>query len=53
LYLQACHFRRDIVGLDVCVNATLVVHPLDLHNRFVGRGHTGYSAVVTARRKAD
>src|SRR5215475_7458960 len=35
--LQAHHFRGDIVGLDVYVNATLVVHPLDFHNRLVGR----------------
>src|SRR5215813_2520296 len=28
--LQACHFGRDVVSLDVYVNATLVAHPLDL-----------------------
>ena len=37
--LKACHFSGHVVGLDIDVNATLVVHPLDLHDRLVGRGH--------------
>src|SRR5260370_38851325 len=36
--LQASHFGRDIVGFDVYVDATLVVHALDLHYGLVGRG---------------
>jgi hypothetical protein len=36
--LQARHFGRDVIGLNVYVDAALVVHALDLHDRLVGRG---------------
>ena len=36
--LQARHFGRDVVGLDVYMDATLVLHALDLHDRLVGWG---------------
>ena len=36
--LQARHFGRNVVGLDVYVDATLVVHALDLHHRLIGQG---------------
>src|SRR5262245_22753646 len=46
--LQACHFGGNVVGLDVYVNATLVVHPLDFHDRLVRRGlqHSVIAAAV-------
>ena len=36
--LKARHFGRDVVGLDVQVDATFVFHTLDLHDRLIGRG---------------
>src|SRR5258708_21647538 len=45
---QARHFGGDIVGLDVYVHATLVIHTLDLHDGLVGRGlqHTVVAAAA-------
>src|SRR3990170_6095126 len=36
--LKARDFRCHVVGLDVEVDPALVLHPLDLHDRLVGRG---------------
>src|SRR5262245_20620240 len=36
--LQTRHFCRDVVGLDVYVDATLVLHALDLHDQLVRWG---------------
>jgi hypothetical protein len=46
---QASRFGRDIVGLDVYVYETLVVHALDLHDGLVGRG-LQHAAIATAAR---
>jgi hypothetical protein len=35
--LQASHLSGDVVGFNVYVNPTLVVHALDLHDRLAGR----------------
>ena len=35
--LQARHFSRDVVSLNIQVDATVVVYALDLHDRLVGR----------------
>src|ERR1700734_3885187 len=45
---QARDFGSNIVALDINVNAALVVHSLDLHNRLVGRDlqHTVITATI-------
>jgi hypothetical protein len=35
--LQARHFRRDVVGLDIDVHAAFVFHALDLHDGLIRR----------------
>jgi hypothetical protein len=48
---QARHFGRDVVGRDVYVDAALVVHALDLHDRLIGWGlqtRTAIEAYLTA-----
>src|SRR5262245_6221897 len=35
-FRQSCDFGRDVIGLDVDVDAALVIHALDLHDRLVG-----------------
>jgi hypothetical protein len=46
-FLEAAYLSFDVVALDVYVNAALVVHALDLHERLIRRGleHT----VIAAR----
>ena len=47
--LQARHFGGDVMGLDVEVNATFVIHLLDLHDGFVGRGFQHAIGAASAR----
>ena len=47
--LQAQHFGRDVIGLDVYVDPALVVHALDLHDRLIGRGLQHEVIAATAR----
>jgi hypothetical protein len=48
---QARHFGWDVVGLDVYVNATLVVHALDLHDGLIGWG-LQHAVIAAAARMA-
>ena len=42
-------FGRNVIGLDVYVDATLVFHALDLHNRLIRWGLQHTVIVATAR----
>ena len=44
--LEAGHLGGNVIALNVDVNATFMVHALDLHNGFVGRSLQ--HAVITA-----
>jgi hypothetical protein len=47
--LQAHHFGRDVIGLDVYVDPALVVHALDLHDRLIRWGLQHEVIAATAR----